>query len=125
MKRGTKRVFGREMQQRKAFLKALLTALITHGRIRTTVARAKTLKTVADKLITTAKKGTIASRRLLLRKVGTVAATKLAKEVAPMFANRAGGYTRVVKLAPRKSDGSAMAIIEFTETPAPEKPEKK
>lgn len=113
MKRTTKRVFGREMQQRKAFVKGLLTALVSHGRIRTTEARAKTLKTEADKLVTRAKKGTLASRRLLLRHVGPDAAAKLAKEIAPKFAERHGGYTRVIKLGPRMSDGSPMAMIEF------------
>jgi large subunit ribosomal protein L17 len=113
MKRGNKRVFGREMQQRKAFIKGLLTALISHGRIKTTVARAKTLKTEADKLVTRAKKGTVASHRLLLSSVGPAAAAKLVKEVAPKFADRAGGYTRVVKLGRRQSDGSPIALIEF------------
>jgi large subunit ribosomal protein L17 len=113
MKRGNKRIFGREMQQRKAFLKGLLTALISHGRIRTTLPRAKTLKTEADKLVTRAKRGTIHSRRLLLRHVGTAAAAKLSTEVAPKFTDRQGGYTRVVRMGRRGSDGSEMAIIEF------------
>jgi large subunit ribosomal protein L17 len=113
MKRGNKRVFGREMQQRKAFIKSLLTALVSHGRIRTTVARAKTLKTEADKAVTSAKRGTLASRRLLLRRVGSVAAAKLAKDIAPKFADRHGGYTRVIRLGQRMSDGSEMALIEF------------
>lgn len=115
MKRGTKRIFGREIQQRKAFLKALLTALISHGRIRTTVARAKTLKTVADKLVTRAKRNTLAGRRLLARSVGTEAATHLVKDIAPKFAGRSGGYTRVIKLERRVSDGSPMALIEFVQ----------
>jgi len=113
MKRGNKRVFGREMQQRKAFLKGLLTALIAHGRIRTTTARAKTLRTIADKAVTQAKRGTVASRRLLLRSVGADAAAKIAKEIAPKFADRPGGYTRVIKLGRRSSDGSPVAIVEF------------
>lgn len=113
MKRGNKRIFGREPIQRKAFIKGLLTALVAHGRIKTTEARAKTLKTEADKLITRAKRGTLASRRLLLRHVGTDAAAKLAKEIAPKFAERQGGYTRVIRLGRRMSDGSPMAIIEF------------
>ncbi len=116
MKRGTKRVFGREFQQRKAFLKALLTALIEHRRIKTTVARAKTLKPLTDKLVTKAKKGTLAGRRLLLRQVGAKAAATLVKDIAPGFAGRAGGYTRVTKLARRMSDGSPMAIIEFVQS---------
>ena len=101
------------MQQRKAFLKGLLTALVEHGHIRTTIARAKTLKTEADKIVTRAKHGTLASRRLLLRNVGTAAAAKLTKEIAPKFAERHGGYTRVVRLGRRMSDGSEMALIEF------------
>ncbi len=113
MKRGNQRVFGREMQQRKAFIKGLLNSLITHGRIRTTVARAKAIKTEADKLVTRAKKGTMASQRILNGRVGTVAAAKLVKDIAPKFADRAGGYTRVVKLGRRQSDGSPLAIIEF------------
>lgn len=113
MKRGNKRVFGREMQQRKAFVKGLLTALISHGRIRTTVPRAKTLKIEADKLVTRAKKGTMASHRLLLTRVDPIAATKLFKEIAPKFADRHGGYTRIVRLGRRQSDASPMAIVEF------------
>ncbi len=113
MKRGNKRTFGREMQQRKAFLKGLLTSLVSHGKIRTTTARAKTLKTIADKAVTQAKGGSLASRRLLLRSVGSAAAEKLSKEIAPKFADRAGGYTRVIKLGRRSSDGSPVAIVEF------------
>ncbi|MBP6886124.1 MAG: 50S ribosomal protein L17 [Candidatus Pacebacteria bacterium] len=113
MKRGNKRTFGREMQQRKAFLKGLLTSLVSHGKIRTTTARAKTLKTIADKAVTQAKRGSLASRRLLLRSVGSAAAEKLSKEIAPKFADRAGGYTRVIKLGRRSSDGSPVAIVEF------------
>ncbi|MCC6405136.1 MAG: 50S ribosomal protein L17 [Candidatus Yanofskybacteria bacterium] len=115
MKRGSNRLFGREFQQRKAFLKALLTALVSHGKIRTTVARAKSIRPAAEKLVTQAKRGTLASRRLLLRSVGTKAAATLAKDIAPKFASRAGGYTRIVKLGQRASDGSPMAVIEFVQ----------
>src|SRR4030042_4229864 len=104
MKRGNKRVFGREMQQRKAFIKGLLTALISHGRIRTTVPRAKTLKTEADKLVTRAKKGTVTARRLVLMRVGPVAAKKLVDEIAPKFVDRHGGYTRGTQPGRRPSD---------------------
>lgn len=113
MKRGNQTIFGREKQQRKAFMKGLLTALVAHGRIRTTVVRAKALKSEADKLVTRAKRGTLASRRLLLRNVGPAAAAKLSKDIAPKFATRPGGYTRVVKLGRRQSDGAPMALIEF------------
>jgi large subunit ribosomal protein L17 len=103
------------MQQRKAFIKGLLTALIEHGRIKTTGARGKTLKSEADRLITRAKKGTLASRRILLRHVGPKAAAKMAKEIAPKFADRAGGYTRLVRLGRRLSDGSEVCIVEFVQ----------
>ena len=113
MKRGNKRTFGRQFQQRKALLKGLLTSLVAHDRIRTTTAKAKTLRVAADKLVTVAKKGTLASRRLLLRDIGSVAAAKLAKEIAPRYASRHGGYTRVLSLGKRASDGSPMSVIEF------------
>lgn len=113
MKRGNKKLFGREKQQRKAFTKALLTALIMHGRITTTTVRAKMLKTTADKLVTQAKRGTVVSHRLLLRSIGNMAAKKLITDVAPTFAGRSGGYTRIVKLGRRASDGAQTAIIEF------------
>jgi len=113
MKRGNQRKFGREFQQRDALLKGLLTALIAHGRITTTEARAKTLRVEADKLVTTAKAGTVTSRRLLGRRVGAVAAKKLATDIVPTLAARAGGYTRVLKLGRRTSDAAPMAIIEF------------
>lgn len=113
MKRGNKRKFGREFQQRRAFLKGLLTALITNGRIRTTEARAKTIRGEADKLITRAKQGTLASRRLLLTKIGTVAVQKLTADIAPKMTDRSGGYTRITKLGQRTADGASMAIIEF------------
>ena len=90
-----------------------MTSLVEHDRIRTTEARAKTLKVAADKLVTMAKKGTLASRRMLLRDVGTKAAAKLAKEIGPRFASRAGGYTRVLHLGKRTSDAAPMALIEF------------
>ena len=113
MKRGNKRIFGRTHKQRHAFIKGLLTALIEHGKIRTTSARAKTLKSEADRMVTRAKRGTLASRRILLRHVGPAAAAKLAKDIAPKFAGRAGGYTRVTRLGRRMSDGSEIALVEF------------
>ena len=113
MKRGNKRIFGREFQQRHALLKGLLTALVEHGRIRTTEAKAKTLRVAADKLVTTAKTGTLHGRRLLGRHVGVAAARKLMTDIAPSMESRKGGYTRVLKLGRRTSDSAPMAIIEF------------
>jgi large subunit ribosomal protein L17 len=113
MKRGNQRKFGRVARQRTALMKGLLTALVEHGRIRTTEARAKSLRVEADKLVTTAKAGTMHGRRLLGRRLGAKAATKLAKDIAPAMSARQGGYTRVLKLGRRSSDAAPMAIIEF------------
>ncbi len=115
MKRGNVRKFGRQFQQRHALVKSLLTGLVEHGRIRTTEAKAKTMRVAADKLVTLAKKGTVASRRMMLRHVGAAAAAKLAKDWAPKFATRHGGYTRVLKLGKRASDAAPMALVEFVQ----------
>lgn len=114
MKRGSKiKKFHRTHAQRKAFIKGLATGLIEHGRIETTLVRAKELHRLADKLVTRAKKQDIASRRLLARHLGPKAIKTLMDTVAPRFEERAGGYTRVVKLGQRPSDSAPMALIEF------------
>ncbi|SRR6266542_3866240 len=115
MRRGNKRKFGRERNQRTALAKSLATALIDHGRITTTRAKAKTLSSYTDKLITQAKKQNLASRRLLAQRLGPKAVKKLVDEIAPRFKERKGGYTRVIRLEQRQSDGAPMAIIEFTQ----------
>lgn len=114
MKRGNKRKFGRERNQRKALYKGLATALIDHGRIKTTTAKAKSLSVFADKLITTAKKSSIAARKELAETFHPKIVRKLVDEIAPKFSDRKGGYTRVIRLGQRKSDGAEMAFIEFT-----------
>jgi len=113
MRRGTIKKFGRERAQRKALLKSLVTALVDHGRITTTQVRAKVLASYADKLITRAKKQDLASRRLLAQTFSPGTVKKLMSDVAPKFQDRKGGYTRVVRLERRRSDGSTMAIVEF------------
>ena len=114
MKRSPHRKFNREPIQRKALYKALATALIDNGRIQTTQAKAKSLSSFADRLVNRAKKGDLASRRLLLTHVGKVAVDKLMKDIGPRFKERNGGYTRVIRMGRRTSDGSPMALIEFT-----------
>ena len=94
--------------------RALATALIEHGKIKTTEAKAKSLTSYVAKLITTAKKGDLASRRLLLTQIGEKAARKLMTDVAPLMSGRNGGYTRTMKLGQRRSDSASMVIIEFT-----------
>jgi len=92
----------------------LAEGLIKEGKITTTEARAKELRTFVEPLITRAKKGTLASRRLVISRLGTEArAKKLVDDIAPRYKDRQGGYTRVIKLPARKGDASPMAIIEF------------
>ncbi len=108
------RKLGRERNQRLALLRSLAESLIEKGRIRTTEAKAKELRPFVEKLVTTARRGDLASKRLVIARLGTVArAKKLIDDLAPTYVNRAGGYTRIVKLPPRRSDGSKMAVIEF------------
>jgi len=113
MKRGNKRKFGRVRKVRTALSKSLATALIDHGRITTTVAKAKSLVSTVSKMITTAKKQTLASQRSLASQLGPKAVTKLMKEIGPKYQDRKGGYIRVIRLPRRNSDGAEMAIIEL------------
>ena len=107
----------------------LATALFEHGRITTTEARARVLRPVAEKLITKAKKGDLHNRREVLKTVRDKSVVHtLFTEIAPTFAERPGGYTRITKIGPRKGDNAPMAVIElvteaFTATPA--RPAKK
>jgi len=96
-----------------AFLRTLISQLILRERLKTTEARAKETAPLAEKLVTIAKGGTPHSRRVLHARLSEAAAAKLAGEIAPRFGARRGGYTRIVKLPPRKSDGARMAIVEF------------
>lgn len=109
------RKFGRSKNQRSALLKGLAASLIEHGRIMTTEAKAKELRPSIEKMITKAKNPTLSNRRLLLSSLynNTDVVEKLIADVAPKFAERAGGYTRITKLALRKGDASKMAVIEF------------
>lgn len=108
------RKFGRERQERRALLRSLAGALIKRGKIKTTEAKAKELRPYIEKLVTAARPGTLAARRRVIERLGTMApAKKLISEIAPRYLDRKGGYTRISKLPPRVKDGSKMAIIEF------------
>lgn len=108
------RKFGRETGQRKALLKSLALALVTQKKITTTEAKAKELRPFVEKLVTRAKIKTLASRRLLIERLGVAEGVdELLKVLAPKYEKRAGGYTRIIKLPRRLSDGSNMAVIEF------------
>ncbi len=114
MRRGNKRKFGRETDQRKALYKSLATALIDHGKIKTTQAKAKSLSSFVDRLVSKASSNDLNSRRLILKSIGEKATRKLMSDIGPRFKDKKGGYTRIIRLGQRKSDGSPMALIEFT-----------
>ena len=112
----------RNSAQRKALLRDLVTDLILNGRIETTVAKAKELKRLADKMVTLGKKGDLAARRSAAKLVrfekaeeGQFAIQKLFSEIAPKYQDRNGGYTRVLKTGNRRGDAAPMAIIELVD----------
>lgn len=105
--------FHRERGQREALMKALLTALITYGKIKTTTAKAKALRPKMEKMITKSKVKNVNSIRSVRRVLSVGATKKLFEDVSPRYIERNGGYTRIVKLGQRRSDGSQMAQIEF------------
>jgi large subunit ribosomal protein L17 len=107
------RKFGRQADERKAMLRSLAQALIIREKINTTEAKAKELRPFVEKLVTRSRTKTVATRRFLTVQVGSEGAKKLVETLGPKFESRAGGYTRIVKLPRRVSDGSAMAHIEF------------
>jgi len=111
----TKRKFGRDKNQRKALLNSLALNLIVRGKIKTTMPKAKELRPFIEKLITKAKKGDAATRRIIISKLfnRSKEVKKLFEVIAPKYVDKKGGYTRVLKLGARKADGAEMAIIEF------------
>ena len=109
------RKFGRPADFRKAFLWNLGSSLILKERIKTTEARAKEIRPLIEKIVSTAKNETLANRRLLLKNLTAKTVNKLFKELAPRFKERKGGYLRILKLDARKNDGARMAIIEFVD----------
>ena len=122
---------GRSQAHRDSLLANQVCSLIIHQRIRTTLAKAKATRPLAEKMVTLGKKGTLHARRTATAYLHQAAAVKkLFEEIAPRSASRAGGYTRITKLGPRKSDSAPMAILEWVDTtpvetvtePAAEKP---
>jgi large subunit ribosomal protein L17 len=108
-----KKQLGRQKNQRNALIKTLAVSLIKNGKIVTTETKAKVLKSFVEKLITKGKAGTLNSQRLIAGSIGAVMAKKICKELSPKYAERKGGYTRVIKVKTRISDGAKMAQIEF------------
>jgi large subunit ribosomal protein L17 len=107
------KTFDRDRKGRVALMRGLAVALVKHGAIVTTEAKAKAVRPMVEKLLTHAKAGTVSARRLVAAKIGDASAAKLVKEIAPRYAERKGGYTRIVKLPVRPSDAAKMAQIEF------------
>jgi len=106
----------RDTNARAALLKNLANDLILRERIVTTQAKAKAIRPIVEKLITRAKEDTIYNRRLLISRLGREnSASKLIELIGPMFKERPGGYTRILKLEPRTGDRAPMALIEFVE----------
>ena len=111
----TRHKLSRDSAHRKALLKTMSKQLIEHERIRTSQAKAKAVKPEVEKLITLAKRGDLHARRQLLSKLGQdkFAVHKLVTEIAPRYETRPGGYTRIVKLGPRRSDSTEMVFLEL------------
>jgi len=114
-KRISGRIFGRTSAKRRALINGIAESLILHERIRTTEARAKEVRRVAERAVTTGKKGTLAARRQLEAKFTSDVARKVVSELAPRFRSRSGGYTRIIKIGHRAGDRAPLALIEFVE----------
>ncbi|MDQ5901504.1 MAG: large subunit ribosomal protein [Patescibacteria group bacterium] len=109
------RKFGRKKKVRSALLKSLVLSLIVYGRIRTTEAKAKEIRPIVEKMVTRALSADVNAKRVIMSRLMNRApeTKKLIEEIAPKFKGVAGGYTRILKLPNRKSDGAKMALIEF------------
>ena len=110
------RKFGREKTQRIALLRSLALSLVHNGKMVTTEAKAKELRPYIEKLVTKSKEGGLHAHRLAVSRLGGSAGgggARAIREIAARYAGRTGGYTRITKLPPQKSDGRKMALIEF------------
>lgn len=112
--------FGRSTSHREQMVGSLVANLILRDRIETTISKAKVARQDAEKLVTLARKGTLASRRLAAARLRSPeAVARLFEKVVPSLADRKGGYTRIAKLGQRTSDGSTMAILEWVTVVTP------
>jgi large subunit ribosomal protein L17 len=110
------RKLGRDSAHRKALYANLASALIEHGRIKTTEAKAKEVRPIVEQMITLGKRGDVSAQRQAVAFLGSKEiAHTLFTEIAPRFADRTGGYTRVVKLGPRQGDAAQMAYLELVD----------
>ena len=113
LKKGRK--LGTDSAHTRAMLKSLATAVLTHDRIKTTETRAKEVRPLVDKIITLAKKGDVHSRRVAISALGDKDTVAKVFAAAERFEGREGGYTRILKLGPRKGDAAPMVIIELVD----------
>ena len=117
---GTRKL-GRPTAHRKAMMRGMVTLLLENGQVETTLTRAKEVRSIAEKMITLGKKNTLASRRAALAYITKEeVVTKVFVELAPLYANRNGGYTQIFKLGPRRGDGAEMAIVKLIDYVKPE-----
>ena len=110
------RALGTDASHTTAILRSLARALFINERIKTTEARAKEVRSLVEKIVTWGKRGDVAARRLAMAELGDKELVhKIFAEIAPRFAEREGGYTRILKLGPRKGDAAPMVILELVE----------
>ena len=122
---GTRKL-GRPTAHRNAMLRGMVTLLLKNGQVETTLTRAKEVRSIAEKMITLGKKNTLASRRAALAYITKEeVVTKVFVELAPMYADRNGGYTQIFKLGPRRGDGAEMAIVKMIDYVKPTANDKK
>lgn len=119
-----KQIFGRRLKrdtnERKALFRSLMVGLILHGKIKTTEAKAKSIKSSVEKLVTIGKtKGADAKRQLMMSLASEKASDKIIAEIAPKFEGRTGGYTRILRIGNRTKDGASMVLMSWTETILP------
>ena len=108
------RKLGRASDHRKAMLRGMVTLLLEKGKIVTTVARAKEVRSAAEKMITLGKAGTLHTKRQVYGYITKEdVAKKLFDDIAPKYADKNGGYTRIIKIGPRRGDAAEMAVIEL------------
>ena len=122
---GTRKL-GRTTAHRNAMLRGMVTLLLENGQVETTLTRAKEVRSIAEKMITLGKKNTLASRRAALAYITKEdVVTKVFVELAPLYADRNGGYTQIYKLGPRRGDGAEMAIVKLIDYKKPSADDKK
>jgi len=115
----------RSQNQRKALFKNLINALVIHGEIKTTESKAKAIRGLVDKLITRGKTGTLQARRMIGAFLqNKIAVREIIDELGPLFKTRGGGFTRMIRLGPRRGDNAMMVRLEFVEKSKKKEEEK-